>query len=66
MSDPDQRVLLWQKSSYSNGLGGECIEVAIAPEGLLIRDTKDPDGPTLELTPAAARRLLDHLRAASL
>ncbi|WP_338595727.1 DUF397 domain-containing protein [Saccharopolyspora sp. SCSIO 74807] len=34
----------WQKSSYSHP-SGECVELSI-PRGRM-RDSKDPDGPTL-------------------
>ncbi|NYI05217.1 DUF397 domain-containing protein [Allostreptomyces psammosilenae] len=40
----------WVKSSYSDGDGGECVEVAlnIAASGVVpVRDSKDPDGPIL-------------------
>jgi hypothetical protein len=39
----------WIKSSRSNG-NGDCVEVALAPEGsddVLVRDSKDPEGPML-------------------
>jgi hypothetical protein len=39
-------ALSWQKSSYSGGSGGQCIEVA-ASGGVLVRDSKDPDGARL-------------------
>ncbi|WAL70573.1 DUF397 domain-containing protein [Kitasatospora sp. YST-16] len=42
----------WRKSSYSNGNGGECIEVDDANPGH-VRDSKDPSGPVLRFTPAA-------------
>ncbi|WP_326811536.1 DUF397 domain-containing protein [Streptomyces scopuliridis] len=33
----------WQKSSYSNGAGGECIEVAdLGVGGVGVRDSKRP------------------------
>jgi len=38
----------FRKSSFSEG-GGECVEVA-AVEGIAVRDSKDPDGPTLWFT----------------
>ncbi|WP_075023468.1 DUF397 domain-containing protein [Actinomadura madurae] len=66
MSRPDLGRLRWRKSSYSNGMGGECVEVAATPEGLLVRDSKDPDGPRLELNRAAARDLISRLRGESL
>ncbi|MGW6604046.1 DUF397 domain-containing protein [Streptomyces sp. NPDC055036] len=46
---PDASVLnTWRKSSYSNGDGAECVEVA---DGLIdivpVRDSKNPHGPVL-------------------
>ncbi|MFE2347054.1 helix-turn-helix domain-containing protein [Kitasatospora cineracea] len=41
----------WRKSSYSNGNGGECIEVDDANPGH-VRDSKDPSGPVLRFAPA--------------
>ncbi|MFJ5801325.1 DUF397 domain-containing protein [Streptomyces decoyicus] len=38
----------WRKSSYSNGQGAECIEVADGlPGAVPVRDSKDPHGPAL-------------------
>jgi hypothetical protein len=36
----------WWKSSYSNGAGGNCVEMATATDDttVLIRDSKDLDG----------------------
>ncbi|MFJ9741143.1 DUF397 domain-containing protein [Streptomyces sp. NPDC101166] len=48
MSD---RELTWFKSSYSSGEGGECLEVATRPTTIHIRDSKDPAGPVLDLSP---------------
>jgi hypothetical protein len=42
----------WRTSSYS-GNGGACIEVAATPERVLVRDSKDPDGPTLAVPTSA-------------
>ncbi|MFE0327670.1 DUF397 domain-containing protein [Streptomyces sp. NPDC003753] len=41
--------LVWFKSSYSDGEGGECVEVAASPATIHIRDSKHtPEtGPTL-------------------
>lgn len=44
-------VSKWRKSSHSGSNGG-CVEVAVAPELVGVRDTKDRDGGTL-LVPAA-------------
>ncbi|MGW7520821.1 DUF397 domain-containing protein [Streptomyces sp. NPDC054796] len=46
--------LVWVKSSYSNGQGAECIEWApehaAATGSFLVRDSKNPDGPTLSMS----------------
>ncbi|GAA3490041.1 DUF397 domain-containing protein [Streptomyces cremeus] len=39
----------WSKSSYSSN-GGNCVEIATPPDAVLIRDSKNPDGPRLGLT----------------
>jgi hypothetical protein len=45
--------LTWRKSSYSNGQGGNCVEVADLSDGdQAVRDSKDPTGPALTLTAA--------------
>jgi hypothetical protein len=45
-------TVAWRKSSYSNGQGGNCVEVAdLADGGRLVRDTKDQGrGPVLRFT----------------
>ncbi|MDX3074774.1 DUF397 domain-containing protein [Streptomyces sp. MI02-7b] len=45
-------TLAWFKSSHSGGEGGECVEVAVAPGTVHVRDSKDPDGPALHFTSA--------------
>lgn len=41
----------WRKSSYS-GNGAECVEVAArSPGPVAVRDSKDPHGPVLTMTP---------------
>ncbi|HWR47053.1 MAG TPA: DUF397 domain-containing protein [Pseudonocardiaceae bacterium] len=47
----------WRKSSYSGGSGG-CVQVAPAPDRVLVRDSKDPDGPALAVPPSAWRTFL--------
>ncbi|MEU7025065.1 DUF397 domain-containing protein [Streptomyces sp. NPDC046275] len=50
----DLTAAAWRKSSYSNGSGGECVEVADNTPGLVpVRDSKRPDGPVLVVTAAA-------------
>ena len=59
----DLNVAQWRKSSYSAGDGGECVEVAGNLPGLVaVRDSKDPNGPTLTLTPGEWRAFLRDVR----
>jgi hypothetical protein len=39
--------LPWHKSSYSNGSGGNCLEIADTASRRLVRDSKVPAGPIL-------------------
>ncbi|MFC9246040.1 DUF397 domain-containing protein [Streptomyces sp. NPDC057136] len=57
----------WHKSSYSGSEGGACVEIAAHPTAIHVRDSKNPDGPTLTVAPttwsafagfAADRRLV--------
>ncbi|WP_217164057.1 DUF397 domain-containing protein [Streptomyces sp. AC512_CC834] len=46
--------LAWFKSSYSDTSNPSgCVEVAIAPATIHVRDSKRPDGPRLAVTRAA-------------
>jgi hypothetical protein len=47
------RVFMWRKSSFSNGSGGACIEVGDAGRTIAVRDSKNPDGPCLLVSPGA-------------
>ncbi|GAA0509027.1 DUF397 domain-containing protein [Saccharopolyspora thermophila] len=51
MQERDLSQAVWRKSSRSNGNGGACVEVAVTPEVVGVRDTKDRDGGTLTFTP---------------
>jgi Domain of unknown function (DUF397) len=53
--------LAWRKSSYSGGNGGECVEVASATR-MLVRDSKNPDGPALSFDHARFGRFLNALK----
>ncbi|MCP2342018.1 DUF397 domain-containing protein [Actinomadura rupiterrae] len=52
----------WRKSSYSQGEGADCVELARVPAALGIRDSKDPEGPALILNPLAARALAEQIK----
>ncbi|GGP71287.1 DUF397 domain-containing protein [Streptomyces melanogenes] len=51
----DTSELAWFKSSYSDGNEGDsCVEVAVAPRTIHVRDSKCRDtGPRLALAPEA-------------
>jgi hypothetical protein len=52
----------WRTSSRSTDSGGNCVEVAgNLPGVVLVRDSKDPSGPTLAFSPDSWRRLLASL-----
>ncbi|MET9778514.1 DUF397 domain-containing protein [Streptomyces sp. NPDC006367] len=48
----------WFKSSYSGGNTTECVEAAFVPSGVLIRDSKHPEGPCLSVSAGAWHRFL--------
>ncbi len=43
--------LEWRKASYSTSNGGACVEVALVGNTVAVRDSKNPDGPTLVFAP---------------
>lgn len=50
----------WRKASASSQ--GECVEVAQQDDAVLVRDSKDRDGPVLTFTPAEWAAFLDGAR----
>lgn len=61
MEPTDLHALTWRKSSRS-GTRLNCVEVAFAPNAVAVRDSKDPHGPALVVSPATFARFLDGLR----
>ncbi|MCI4064707.1 DUF397 domain-containing protein [Micromonospora sp. R77] len=51
-TSPQPDPVAWRKSSHS-GDEGACVEMAVLPGAVAVRDSKDPAGPTLRFTPAA-------------
>ncbi|MER5275846.1 DUF397 domain-containing protein [Streptomyces sp. NPDC002809] len=51
---PDLSTAAWRTSSYSNGDGGECVEIADNLPGIVpVRDSKTgPGGPSITFTRA--------------
>ncbi|MEU6226225.1 DUF397 domain-containing protein [Streptomyces sp. NPDC047042] len=45
--------LVWRKSSYSSEEGGECVEVAVRPASVHVRDSKDTTRTALAVQPTA-------------
>ncbi len=52
----------WRKSSYSNGDGGNCVEVAQPGAGLRVRDSKRARGPVVHFGPGAWGAFLAEMR----
>lgn len=41
--------MTWRKSTFSTA-NGDCVELAATPDGVDVRDSKNPDGPVLHFT----------------
>ncbi|MFF8916664.1 DUF397 domain-containing protein [Streptomyces sp. NPDC015032] len=52
----------WHKSSYSSGEGGACVEVAACPTTIHIRDSKNVQGPHLDVAPTAWSAFVTYAR----
>ncbi len=54
----------WRKSSYSSANGGNCVEVTQNRlRSVAVRDSKDPQGPALALTPDQWQAFTDQVKA---
>lgn len=65
--NPDTRAsFAWRKSSYSGANESQCLEVAplvaVGQDGIAVRDSKRPDGPILQIGPAAFTAFVSHTR----
>jgi hypothetical protein len=55
--------LSWRKSSRSGNGGAECVEVARnLPRVVAVRDSKNPEGPALTLTPDDWRAFMGRVK----
>ena len=62
MREPGFTRAQWSKSSYSSA-NGACVEVAQNLPGVVaIRDSKDPDGPKLLISPADWRTFVSGVK----
>ncbi|TMQ91625.1 DUF397 domain-containing protein [Actinomadura soli] len=67
MTSTQSPIAHWRKSSYSGGGGSSCVEIATLANRLVgVRDSKDPDGPTLSFAPTAWTSLLTDIKGGSL
>ncbi|MFE5124679.1 DUF397 domain-containing protein [Streptomyces sp. NPDC056669] len=57
--------LTWQKSSFSDGAGPNCVELADAPDGIRIRESDEPET-VIRTSPATLRSFIRAVRAAHL
>jgi hypothetical protein len=56
----------WRKASYSGGNGGDCVEVASTGQPhIAVRDSKDPNGPKMVVTPPAWESFIQRVRGAT-
>ncbi|WP_330344863.1 DUF397 domain-containing protein [Streptomyces longwoodensis] len=53
----------WCKSSYSDDEGGDCVEVALTPATVHVRDSKTPRAPHLTLPAPAWSAFVGALRS---
>jgi hypothetical protein len=60
--DVDHDGATWRKSTYSNGSGGNCVEVGAAVPAVMVRDTKDRTRAALTFGPDAWRRFAAKVR----
>ncbi|OLT38185.1 DUF397 domain-containing protein [Actinomadura sp. CNU-125] len=58
----DRSEPTWRKASRSTDTGGNCVELAGLPDGIGIRDSKNPTGPKLLIGRDAFRALVSDLR----
>ncbi|MFI0405803.1 DUF397 domain-containing protein [Actinomadura sp. 3N508] len=57
----------WRKSSHSGSTAqSDCVELAVLPGAVGIRDSKNPDGPKLALPASAVRAFLTRIKRGDL
>lgn len=54
-----ERTTPWVRATWSTGNGGACVECRRHHDMIEVRDSKDPDGPSLRFTPREWAAFLD-------
>lgn len=63
MNAPDLSTAVWRKSTYSNGQGGQCVEVARnLPALVAVRDSKNTAQGAIAFPPSAWDLFLAEIR----
>ena len=57
----DMTGMNWRKSTYSLA-NGNCVEVGTGQALVAVRDSRDPDGPTITVSPRAWIEFAEHVR----
>jgi len=57
----EHKDVIWRKSARS-AAAGNCVEVAEMPADVLVRDSKDKDGPVLRFAAPGWRDFVDGVR----
>jgi Domain of unknown function (DUF397) len=61
MTAPQRNESAWFKSTRSAG-NGACVEVTFANDTVGVRDSKDPQGPTLDFAPESWTAFVKSIR----
>lgn len=59
----DLSGVVWRKSSRSHDDGDACVEIATSVDVMLVRDSKDPNGPKLIISRSDFRHLANTLKS---
>lgn len=54
---------IWRKSTRSGGDYGQCVELAVLPHVVGVRDSRDPAGPVLEFSRREVAALIENIKA---
>jgi len=54
----------WRKSTYSLS-NGNCVEVGTGQETVAVRDSTDPDGPVIDVSPREWTKFTAHVKRAA-